>query len=117
VANVGGQRRHGSQGFAKGGAVVGGNPAAEFEESGVERGLFVQQAERFAGGRGGGMAVGFEYDSGELAGSEGDQHAASDADAVAEGFGQAICEGLVERNRQADVAIERGFGGQGSSGH
>ena len=106
LADLGGQRQHAAEHFAQGRAVVGGDPAAEREQFGVEHGLGIDQAEGVAGGYFGAVVVAAQDDAGEFAGAEGDEDAAAGLDAVAEGIGQRVGERLVQGDGQADVAVE-----------
>ena len=115
AADFGGQREHAAQHLAERGAVVGGDPAGERDQLVVEHGLGIDQAEGVADGHVGRLVVAGERHAGELARAEGHDEAAAGLDAVAQGLGQRVGEGAVERHRQADVAVEWGAFGHGSA--
>ena len=103
--DVGGEGEHGAEDFAERGAVIAGDPFAEGDEFVAEDGLGVDEAEGVFYGDGGRVVMGAEDDSGEFAGAEGDDEAGAGFDAVLEGEGERVGEGLVEGDGQADVAI------------
>lgn len=105
VADLAGERSHGAEDFAEGGAVVIGNPAAEGQELLLEHGFGVEEAENLLGGDVGGRVVGVDDDAGEFARSEGDDDSAAGLDAVAQRFGQTVGEGAVQRDGQAHVNV------------
>jgi len=105
-ADFAGEWDHAAEDFAERGAVVLRDPAAEVDEFGCEDRLLVDEAEDFFERAAWGRVVKFEDEAGEFARAEGDEYATAGLDTVLEGFEEAVGEGLVEGDGQADVAVE-----------
>ena len=102
---VGSERKHTAQHFAERRAVVSRDPFAEGEQFGVQHGLGVDQAQRFAGFDSGRFVMASDDNAGKAAAAKRHEYAAARPDAMAQHFGKRVGEGLVERDRQADVAV------------
>ncbi len=108
--NLAGERRHTAQYFAEWRAIILRDPAAQRDELDFEYGFFVNQAEDFFHRAGGGIIVQLQDDAGELSRSERNQDAASGPHSMSQRFRQLVGEALIERHRQADIAIDHGAG-------
>ena len=73
---------------------------------GVQHRLGIDQPEGFARGHFGRLVMAAQNHAGQLARPERHHEAAARLDAVAQGLGQRVGERLVERHRQADVAVQ-----------
>ena len=105
AADVGRQRQHAAQHLAERRAVISRDPFAQREQFGVEHRLGVDQAQRFARLDAGRFVMASQDHAGKAAAAERHQYAAARLDAMAQRFRKGVSEGLVERDRQADVAV------------
>ena len=102
---VGSERKHTAQHFAERRAVVSRDPLAEGKQFGVQHRLSVDQAQRFAGFDAGRVVMAAYNHPGKAAAAKGHEYSAARLDAMAQRFRKGVSEGLVERDRQADVAV------------
>jgi len=106
-AQLAAQRDHHSQDLPQRGAIIAGDPAGQLQQRFFQRRRFLQQPQRLAGGLLGSLVVAAQHESHQLARAERHQQPATRAYAAPQGFRQGVGEGLVQRDRQADVAIGR----------
>ena len=106
-ADVVGQRQHGAENFAEGRAVVARNPASQREQFVAENRLFVKKPEQVFDRNARRVVVNTQRHTGQLSGTERRDHSGTGFDAVLQGQRQRVREGLIDRDRQADIAIAR----------
>ncbi len=106
ATNLGGKGQHAAEHVAEWRAVVTADPPPEREELGAENGFGIEQAQCVARGDFRSIVVAAQDDAGEFAGAEGDENAATRADAMPQGVRQRIRERLVQRYGQTNVAVE-----------
>jgi hypothetical protein len=95
------------------GAVVGGDPASERDQFGIEHGLGVEQAHRGFGGHLGMVVMTAQDDPDEFARPERHHDAAAGLDAMPQRIGKRVRERLIERYGQTDIAELEGTVGHG----
>ena len=82
----------------------------EVQQALIEGRLLVEQPQRFLGRNSRRPAMGRQNHAGQLARSEGNQHPAAGLNPPAQGFGKPVSEGGIDRDRKADIAVNRCFG-------
>ena len=106
--DFGGQRQHAPQHVAQRRAVIAGDPAAQRQQLRAQHRLGIDQPQRLARGHRGRLVVAAQDHAGQLARPERHHQPAARPHAVAQRLRQRVGERLIERHRQADVAVKIG---------
>ena len=104
-AGLAAERQHRLQRFSDRSAIVGGNPAAQFDQLGAQDRLRVQQFPDRTDGEVGFRSVRSQHDAGQRTRAQRHLHPAADPDARAQIVGKRVSEGPVQRDGKRGVAI------------